>query len=759
MNVCFVNTTDLIGGAERCSFDLLRGFRSRGHQASLVVGSKLSDDPDVYPCRYPAWDWKPRAFLHHRLGLTDTTLVAPFRMMRRQPASGAQIINIHNMHGCYWNFWTVPLLARRVPVVLTLHDEWLYTGDCVYAHDCERWRRSCGRCPQLSWTVRPDLGGRDLTRINLLLKRAALRLSRSVRLRIVTPSEWLSARVRKTPLGRFPVHTIANGIDVSLYYPRHKSQAKASFGLPPDKFCFLFMALNVDDPRKGFGLLEATLRRFGLPPDSVLLLAGKGSEGLAQRLKDQPVRCAGYLCGAAEVRQCFSAADCMLLLSEADNLPYSAVEASACGCPLLARDVGGVGEVVEHPSTGRLLAPNPTADELASAMKEFVSLPAAEWRRLSAQARRRAVEHFGMDRFLRRYEALFDELIETQPKRPAAGRRTRMLEKAESLEAGIVDYALNPDNQARFARLLNRILPAYVQWTWGREGTYRAHFNEWQRHGFNLSPNHYYSPIPDVGRLSARHFGETFELTGIDLREAEQLLLLEKLQDFRNEYALFPAGKVSDPCQFHFNNGVFESGDAEVLYAMVRHFNPRRVIEVGAGHTSLLTAAACEINRKERRNACEFIAIEPYPNDLFRNPIPGLTRLIRRPLQEIELELFLALEDSDILFIDSSHVLKIGSDVHRLFLEILPRLRPGVLVHFHDIFLPGEYPKEWILEEHIFWNEQYLLQAFLAFNACFEVLWAGAFMHRRHPEKLRQAFPAYDPSQCLPGGFWIRRHR
>lgn len=134
-------------------------------------------------------------------------------------------------------------------------------------------------------------------------------------------------------------------------------------------------------------------------------------------------------------------------------------------------------------------------------------------------------------------------------------------------------------------------------------------------------------------------------------------------------------------------------------------------------------------------------------------------RLIRAEVQSVPLSEFEALGENDILFIESSHVLRIGSDVQYEFLEILPRLRPGVLVHVHDVFLPVEYLRRWVMEERRFWNEQYLLQAFLAFNSAFQVVWGGAYMSLRNPDALRSAFPRHDLRNTSPGSFWIRRVR
>jgi len=206
----------------------------------------------------------------------------------------------------------------------------------------------------------------------------------------------------------------------------------------------------------------------------------------------------------------------------------------------------------------------------------------------------------------------------------------------------------------------------------------------------------------------------------------------------------------------------FESVDAEVLYAMIRGSKPARVLEIGSGWSTLLSLRALEANRAESGGdpAARLTAIEPYPHAFVRDAIaarPELAEMLDEQVQGLPLDLFSSLGAGDILFIDSSHVLRIGSDVQYEFLEILPRLRPGVLVHVHDIFLPGEYPRDWVFgPEHRFWNEQYLLQAYLIGNARTEVVWGSSWMHRRHPEALEKAFASYDRDTRFPGSFWFR---
>lgn len=283
-------------------------------------------------------------------------------------------------------------------------------------------------------------------------------------------------------------------------------------------------------------------------------------------------------------------------------------------------------------------------------------------------------------------------------------------------------------------------------------------FSFWQRRGVHVVPNHFYQPIPDTRTLDERLWARRSELPGVRMNAAGQSELLARCAAaYRGEYEALPRTPTAVPHQYFVNNGAFESVDGEILYCMIRHLKPRRIFEVGSGNTTYLSAQAALRNEAEGASPCELIAFEPYPNEVLRAGFPGLSRLVETGAQEIPLEKFSELGDGDILFIDSSHVLKIGSDVQYLYLEVLPRLRKGVVVHVHDIFLPAEYPRRWVMEEHYFWTEQYLLQAFLAFNDSFEVEWAASYMHLNHPTQLEAAFDSYDRAKTSPGSFWLRR--
>ncbi len=304
------------------------------------------------------------------------------------------------------------------------------------------------------------------------------------------------------------------------------------------------------------------------------------------------------------------------------------------------------------------------------------------------------------------------------------------------------------------AKLISWVLPVSILGD-------RRYFPLWQKKGLHVIKADYRSPIPDTRQLSDAVWMRPTDLIGVDMNDGEQLSLMNAIAEkCKDEYDAFPRKVTDTPYEFFLENDNFTSVDAEMLYGMVRHFRPSRIVEVGSGYSTLLTAQAVRKNEKEHGHSCEFLAVEPYPRDMISPDIPGLTQLATEQVQRISLAEFEVMGENDILFLDTSHVVKIGGDLQYEFLEILPRLAPGVLVHVHDIFLPSAYPKAWVLDENRFWNEQYLLQAFLAYNENFEVLWAGQYMVQNHPNALRKAFKSFDEGYGMgAGSFWIRRTR
>jgi hypothetical protein len=298
---------------------------------------------------------------------------------------------------------------------------------------------------------------------------------------------------------------------------------------------------------------------------------------------------------------------------------------------------------------------------------------------------------------------------------------------------------------AELAQFIAAVIPVCL-----RSRQFRELFQNWERHVFHVTPARFNQPIPDIQSLAETLWSRPSELAGIHWNEAAQLSLLESFSKFRDEYQHLPTGTPQEHSQFYLGNGLFDGVDALVAYCMVRHVQPRLIIEVGSGFSSLVLGQAAEKNTNSG-----LICIEPFPRGFLREGFPGLQSLIEKKAQDIDLEFFSQLASGDILFIDSSHTVKIGSDVNYLFLEVLPRLNPGVIVHVHDIFLPFEYRRDWVLDELRFWTEQYLLQAFLTYNSQFEVLLANYYLSHYHKEHLRSAFP--DLPRWIGGSFWMRR--
>lgn len=285
-------------------------------------------------------------------------------------------------------------------------------------------------------------------------------------------------------------------------------------------------------------------------------------------------------------------------------------------------------------------------------------------------------------------------------------------------------------------------------------------FDLFQKKGLHILPVNFYQPIPDTRELAKELWEKPKALVGIDTRLPAQLALLRELsENYLPEYFAISDAAAESPAEYTRASG-FAGVDGAMHYAMVRKYKPRRIIEVGAGASSLLSLLALRKNAEESGGAPgAFTAIEPYPEPYLREALRGRGRLIEQKVEHTPLSEFAALEENDILFIDSSHTVRIGGDVVYELLEVLPRLQKGVLVHVHDIFLPQEYPKEWVLERYVFWNEQYLFQAFMTFNDAFETVWSAGCMHVHHPEALARYFPGYDRRVQGAGSYWIRRTR
>jgi predicted O-methyltransferase YrrM len=254
-----------------------------------------------------------------------------------------------------------------------------------------------------------------------------------------------------------------------------------------------------------------------------------------------------------------------------------------------------------------------------------------------------------------------------------------------------------------------------------------------------VPPGHFYSPFPDLedyDRRAADLRDPYRDVPAIDLREPEQLDLVDAVGALVADIAFPEHPDPNGTTRYWFDNPAYAHGDGTVLHGMLRHLRPRRVVEVGSGFSSAMILDTVD----GWLTGTELTFIEPHP---------GLVRGLLRPgdeqrvtiheaaVQDVSPDVFDQLDRGDVLFVDSTHVVKAGSDVNHLVFEVLPRLRAGVWVHLHDIFFPFEYPEAWVREGRA-WHEAYLVRAFLAFNASFDIRWFQDFLWARHRERLER---------------------
>ena len=273
-----------------------------------------------------------------------------------------------------------------------------------------------------------------------------------------------------------------------------------------------------------------------------------------------------------------------------------------------------------------------------------------------------------------------------------------------------------------------------------------------------MLPVHYYTPIPDTRVLKKSfQFDEILNLDGINMNDEKQLELMNQVsKKYRNEYENFPLEPTDSPIDYYLNNGSFGFVSGQMNYSLVRYFKPKAVVEIGSGNSTLNTLTALNKNIDEGDKIINFTAIEPYPQEFLRKIKYDYFHLIIERLENINMELFEALEEGDMLFIDSTHVSKFGSDVNYYMFTILPKLKPGVIIHIHDIQFPFDYFKSYILKNHYFWNEQYLVQAFLMYNNSFEIIWCASYMTYKYPELLKKNFPHFN-SKRIPTSLYLRK--
>lgn len=265
-----------------------------------------------------------------------------------------------------------------------------------------------------------------------------------------------------------------------------------------------------------------------------------------------------------------------------------------------------------------------------------------------------------------------------------------------------------------------------------------------------IFPNgHFYSPIVSIEDVKSNEnkIWKNHDLISVDLNEQEQLSLVAEFGKYYNEMPDWNSNNY----RYKITNGNFNLGDTIILYSMIRHFNPKRIIEIGCGNSSMVILDVKDIFLQDM----EYFIIDPYPASFYKfkkDEDKDNYILLDKPVQDIDIDFFHQLSTNDILFIDSSHVSKCGSDLNYLLFEVLPSLNSGVIIHFHDIFMNFEYPKSWIYGG-VNWNESYLLKAFFMYNNSFKILHFSDFLNNKHKSYCKNNLPYF--TENSGGSLWI----
>lgn len=495
----------------------------------------------------------------------------------------------------------------------------------------------------------------------------------------------------------------------------------AGFGHPPNVEAGLWLAHEIFP------------RICALVPEAILDLVGSNPVDAVRTLAGGPISVRANV-SHAELARCYAEATVAIVpLRYGAGVKLKVVEAMSHGVPVVTTKVGAQG--LPGLEDAAVIADD--AETLAAAVVHLVR---------DAQAATRASEaglaylrqHYSVARMA---DALASIFVESG--RVGEGRRAA----ATSLDYLGTDR-VNKDTEADMAEATDETTVATEAVTPEAPRIETSHPN-----------GHFYSPVVDPAEVTvyaARLWPDAAPaIAGIDFNDAYHRHVLEELfPAYFGDYDYPEEGAADQSLEgYYTRNSQFSWLDGRSLFVLLRAWRPKRLIEVGSGYSTLLSA---DVNRRFLGGSCDITCIEPYPRPFLRDPRFGI-RLLDSKVQDVPLQAYDTLEAGDILFIDSSHVCKTGSDVNHLYFEVLPRLKPGVRIHIHDIFLPYEYPRSWVIDENRSWNEQYLLRAVLMDSRAYKVLFGSSYAYARFPNEVRKALGHPRGLAYGGGSFWIEK--
>lgn len=439
LTVLQVSALDRAGGAEQVAWNLFESYRQSGLASWLAVGKKRSKDGNVFVinekpsqgcwvhlCQGFAFALNPlagklrgvlrlqaslrsiskgRDWLADQRGEENFYFPGSWDLLKQAPQKPS-ILHLHNLHGGYFDPRALTALSSEIPVMLTLHDAWLLSGNCAHSFGCERWKTGCGECPDIS--IYPGLKV-DSTHLNWIRRKDIFDHSQ---LYVATPCKWLMDKVKESILASAMIEgrVIPNGVDVQIFHPGDRQQARVRLGLPLDQPILLFVANGIKkNPFKDYETLRAAISLIGEMSAQPIHFVALGEQGQTEQLGQATVHYIERTTNLELVANYFQAVDIYVHASKAETFPNTILEAMACALPVVASDVGGISEQVVDGISG-LLVESLNPDQLAQAILRLLESPTLR-QQMGAAGLARVRDYFTLERQAKQYQDWYEEIV------------------------------------------------------------------------------------------------------------------------------------------------------------------------------------------------------------------------------------------------------------------------------------------------------------------------------------------------------------